>query len=141
MIDTARWFAKFNILGIWEKPTWIHLISVTDFLEATRQAIIKENISGIYHIGDEGKQTLQEFLDVATAHWGYARPVRMNRKIINLAATVFELFSFLFGTKSPLTRDFVTIGMVSYFGDTIRMRKELLSELAYPTFRDGIDTM
>ena len=65
----------------------------------------------------------------------------MNRKIINLAATVFELFSFLFGTKSPLTRDFVTIGMVSYFGDTIRMRKELLSELAYPTFRDGIDTM
>jgi len=29
---------------------------------------------------------------------------------------------------------------VSYYGDTSRMRLELLPELKYPTFRDGLDT-
>ncbi len=141
MIDTARWFAKYNILGIWKKPTWIHLISIPDYLEATKQAIIKENIEGIYHIGDEGKQTLQEFLDSATKHWGYRKPVRMNLKIIMFVAKLFEIFSFLFGTKSPLTKDFVKIGMVSYYGDTTRMRSELLTDLKYKTFKDGIETL
>ncbi len=141
MIDTARWFAKYNILGIWKKPTWIHLISIPDYLEATKQAIIKKNIKGIYHIGDEGKQTLQEFLDLATKHWGYRKPVRMNLKIILFVAKLFELFSFIFGTKSPLTKDFIKIGMVSYYGDTTRMKNELLSELKYKTFKEGIGTL
>lgn len=141
MIDTARWFAKHKILGIWRKPTWIHLISTQDYLEATKQAIIKENISGIYHIGDEGKQTLQQFLDDATEKWGYRKPVRMNVKIILLVARVFELFSYLLGTKSPLTRDFIKIGMVSYYGDTARMRNELLNELKYNNYKEGIETL
>ena len=54
------------------------------------------------------------------------------------AAKGFELFSSLFGTKSPLTNDFVKIGMVSYYGDTSRMRKELLPELKYKTYKDGM---
>ena len=141
MIDAARWFAKHHILGIWKKQTWIHLISIADYLEATKQAIIKSNIKGIYHIGDEGKQTLQEFLDSATEKWGYRKPVRMNVKIILFAARIFELASFLLGTKSPLTRDFVKIGLVSYYGDTTRMNNELLKELKYKTYKEGMETL
>ncbi len=48
-----------------------------------------------------------------------------------------EIVSFLFNVRSPLTRDFITIGMVSYYGDTSRMRKELLKELKYGNFREG----
>ena len=92
MIDTTKWFAKYSILGIWRKPTWIHLISTQDYLEATKQAIIKENIKGIFHIGDEGKQTLQEFLDAATIKWGYRKPVRMNVKIIFLLQKYLKYF-------------------------------------------------
>ena len=141
MIDTARWFAKYKILGIWGKPICIHLISIQDYLETTKNAIIKDNINGIYHIGDDGKQTLQEFLDAATKKWGYRKPVRMNVKIILFVAKVFEFFSLIFNVRSPLTRDFVKIGMVSYYGDTLRMRKELLSELKYKTYKDGIETL
>ncbi|MCF8299387.1 MAG: NAD(P)-dependent oxidoreductase [Saprospiraceae bacterium] len=141
MIDAARWFAKHRILGIWKKPTWIHLISKRDFCESTKQAIIKDGINGIYHIGDDGKQTLQEFLDAATNYWGYKPPLRMPVGVLMFVARSFELFSFLFGVKSPLTRDFVTIGMVSYYGDTKRMRTELLKDLKYRTFKEGIDTL
>jgi hypothetical protein len=56
------------------------------------------------------------------------------------AAQIFELFSFLFGTRSPLTKDFIKIGQVSYYGDTTRMRKELLPHLKYRTFEDGLET-
>lgn len=141
MVDTARWFAKYRILGIWRKPNWIHLISKQDFLETTKQALIKDNIKGIYHLGDEGKQTLQEFLDDATTHWGYRKPVRMNVNLILFVAKIFEIFSFLFGIKSPLTKDFIKIGMASYYSDTTRMRKELLKELRFKTYKEGIDTL
>ncbi|MDL2262816.1 NAD(P)-dependent oxidoreductase, partial [Bacteroidales bacterium OttesenSCG-928-I21] len=141
MIDAARWFSKYRLLGVWKKPTWIHLISTDDYLEATKQAIIKENISGIYHVGDDGEQTLQEFLNAATRQWGYGKPHRMPVWMIMLAARMFELFSAVFNTKSPLTRDFIKIGMVSYYGDTSRMKKELLPELKYKTYSDGIKTL
>lgn len=141
MIDAARWFAKYKLLGIWKKPTWIHLISTIDFLESTRNAIIKEGIKGIYHIGDEGKQTLQEFLDDCTKYWGYKKPWRMPINLILFVARVFEIFSLVLGTRSPLTRDFVEIGRVSYYGDTTRMRKELLVKLNYLNYQEGIQTM
>ncbi|MCD8178553.1 MAG: hypothetical protein LUE98_14475 [Tannerellaceae bacterium] len=55
------------MLGVWQQPTYIHLISKDDFIAATIATIEKENIQGIYHIGDEGIQTLQVFLDVITS--------------------------------------------------------------------------
>ena len=139
MIDTAEWFGKHYLLGIWKKPTYIHLISKDDFLSATTAAIEKENTNGIYHIGDEGVQTLQEFLDKVARYKNYRKPWRMPNWIIMTAAQVFELFSALFGTRSPLTKDFVTIGQVSYYGDTTRMRNELLPKLKYKTFEDGLE--
>lgn len=140
MIDAALWFAKHYLLGIWKEPTHIHLISTIDFLESTKNAVIKKGINGIYNIGDEGKQTLQEFFDDITSYCGYKKPWRMPLWLIMLAARMFEFFSMLFGTRSPLTRDFVKIGMVSYYGDTTRMRKELLPELTYKTYKEGIKT-
>jgi len=44
-------------------------------------------------------------------------------------------------TRSPLRRDFVTIGRVSYCGDTARMRAELLPTLQYSTLADGLSTL
>ena len=55
------------------------------------------------------------------------------------AARVFEATSALFQVPSPLTRDFLDIGHVSYYGDTRRMRADLLPTLKYPTMRDGAD--
>lgn len=141
MIEGARWFARHRLLGIWKKPTWIHLISKADFLEAVSRAIIEPGIEGIYHLGDDGIQTLQEFLDNATAFWGYRKPWRMPVGMIFFAARIFEWWSWLSGSKSPLTRDFIKIGMVSYYGDTGRMRKELLRVLKYRTYRDGMETL
>jgi nucleoside-diphosphate-sugar epimerase len=140
MIDTAEWFGKHYLLGIWKKPTYIHLISKADFLSATTAAINSQEAQGIYHIGDEGIQTLQEFLDTVAKHKKYHKPWRMPLWMIMTAAQTFELFSFLFGTRSPLTKDFVKIGRISYYGDTTRMRKELLPDLKYRTFKDGLDT-
>lgn len=141
MIDAAKWFAKHKLLGIWKKPTWIHLISKDDYLEATKNSIVKNNISGIYHLGDEGTQTLQEFFDDAATHWGYRKPIRMSQNLIFFAARLFEFYSRLFNTRSPLTRDFIRIGMVSYYGDTSRMRSELLEYLKYRTYKEGIETL
>jgi nucleoside-diphosphate-sugar epimerase len=139
MIDAARWFASYKLLGVWKKPTWIHLISKTDFLAATQNAILRDGIQGIYHIGDEGKQTLQEFLDKICKYWGYKKPWRMPVSLIMFAARLFEGWSLLFGTRSPLTRDFVKIGMASYYGNTTKMRKELLEDLSYKNFLEGIN--
>ena len=61
--------------------------------------------------------------------------------MINTAARGFDLSSRLFGVKSPLTLDFVRIGRVSYYGDTSRMRKELLPRLKYRNFREGLETL
>ncbi len=141
MIDAARWLSRYWLLGIWKKATWIHLISKDDFLEAAKNAVIKDHISGIYHIGDDGVQTLQEFLDIATGHWGYKKPWRLPLSVINLAAGICELFSWLFNTKSPLTCDFIKIATISYYGETSRMKKDLLPNLKYKNFLEGINIL
>ena len=139
MIDTAEWFGRHCLLGIWEKPTWIHLISKDDFLSTATAAIDNKNAQGIYHIGDEGVQTLQEFLDRIAQYKRYRKPWRMPLWMIIAAAQFFELFSAIFNTRSPLTKDFVTIGRTSYYGDTTRMRNDLLPELKYKTFENGLE--
>ncbi|MFT3993124.1 MAG: NAD(P)-dependent oxidoreductase [Dysgonomonas sp.] len=139
MIDAGQWFARHYMLGIWKKPTYIHLISKPDFVNATIAAAEKPDIKGIYHIGDEGVQTLQEFLDDITVYKKSHKPWRMPVWMIMTAARSFELFSAIFNTQSPLTVDFVKIGMASYYGDTERMRKELLPDLKYKTYKEGME--
>jgi nucleoside-diphosphate-sugar epimerase len=137
MIDAARWLSQRRLLGVWKEPTWIHLISKDDFVAATGNAVIRPDISGIYHLGDEGRQTLQEFLDTSAMAWGTTKPWRLPLGFIYAAARLCEWQSMLFGTASPLTQDLITIGRCSYYGDTARMRAELLPQLRYATLALG----
>jgi len=141
MIDAAEWFAKRMILGVWREPTEIHLISKTDFCRAVVAAIRNESATGVFHIGDEGDDTLQSFLDFACKIWGCRRPWRMPLWLIYLAANIFELVSGAFGTISPLTKDFIDIGRVPYYGDTSRFREELLPDLKYANISEGAEEM
>jgi hypothetical protein len=61
--------------------------------------------------------------------------------LIYAAAAGFEMVSKVFGTKSPLTRDFIDIGRVSYFGDTSRFRRELLPDLKFRNIVEGIQEL
>jgi nucleoside-diphosphate-sugar epimerase len=137
MVDAAEWFAKKNLLGVWRDPTEIHLISKTDFNRAVVATIKNSKASGIYHVGDEGDDTLQSFLDFACDVWKHKKPWRMPLWLIYLAAEIFEFISRVFKTKSPLTRDFIDIGRVSYYGDTSRFRSELLPKLKYSNVYEG----
>lgn len=141
MIEAARWLAGRRLLGVWREPTGIQLVSTPDFLAATTAAAVKENISGIYHAGDERPITLQEFLDEACKLWGFARPWRMPLWMIYCAASLCEIFAGVFRTPSPLTQDAIDIGRVSYWGDTKRFREELVPSLTYSTFESGKATL
>lgn len=141
MIDAAKWFAQKGLLGVWKEPTQIHLVSKTDFCRAVVAAARNPKAMGIYHVGDEGVDTLQSFLDWACRTWSYGKPRRIPVGFIYAAAEVCELASRLFGIKSPLTRDFIDIGRVPYYGDTTRFRAELLPHLKYPTIYDGVEEM
>ena len=141
MIEGARWLARRRMLGVWQEPTTIQLVSTDDFLSATRTAIERPGASGIYHIGDEKPVTLQEFLDAACEHWRCARPWRMPLWMIYTAAGLCEVTASITGQPSPLTRDFIDIGRVSYWGDTRRAREELIPTLRYPTLESGLNTL
>ena len=126
MIDAARWLAARRLLAVWREPTWIQLISTVDCMSAIAAAVLRDGIRGIYHLGDEQPVTLQQFLDTACRQWGCATPWRLPVWTIELAAAACEAFALAAGTLAPLTRDFVRIGRVPYWGDTSRMRGELL---------------
>lgn len=138
MLDSGKNLMKYHLLAVWRKPKWIHLISIDDFLEATKQAVIKDNVNGIYQLGDERPMYLQDFLDIMAKHLGYSKPWRLPVWCIFTAAQLVEIYARIFHTKSPLTKDFIKIGMVSYCGDITRMKKELLPVLKYSTIDEGI---
>ncbi len=138
MIEAGRWLMRRRLLGVWRKPTWIHLLALPDFLAATGAAIERPGISGIYNLGDDRPLTLQEFLDTLADRWGYRRPWRAPAWAFTAAAAGCEVVVAVLGTPSPLTRDFIRIGRVSYVMDTTRMKLELLPVLAYPTLHSGL---
>ncbi len=141
MIEAAKWLARHRLLAVWREPTFIHLISTQDYLNATESAVAKEEARGIYHVGDEQPVTLQDFLDEACHAWRCRVPWRVPVRLIYLAAALCELFASIARTRSPLTRDFITIGRVSYCGDTSRTRNELIDRLRFPTLAEGIVTL
>ncbi len=141
MVEAARWLARRRLLGVWRDPTWIHLLSTADYLCAVEATIFKPNVRGIYHVGDEKPVTLQHFLDEACRVWGCAHPTRMPVWVIFTAAWLCEVFARLTGKASPLTRDFIRIGRVSYWGDTTRAREELIPILVHPTLESGLCTL
>jgi nucleoside-diphosphate-sugar epimerase len=141
MIEGARWLARHRLLGVWREPTWIQLVSTEDFLAATEAAIVNPEARGIYHIGDERPVTLQHFLETACRAWRLPLPQPMPAWLIMAAASLCEFFAGIARTPAPLTRDFIRIGRVSYWGDTGRARRELIPVLRYPTLESGIGTL
>jgi nucleoside-diphosphate-sugar epimerase len=141
MIDAARWLARRRLLCVWPEPTLYQLLSTADYLHAVEAAIFKPAVRGIYHVGDEQPVTLQQFLDEACRVWGYHLPVRIPFSMIYTGAWLCECFATIARTPSPLTRDFVTLGRVSHWGDTSRARKELIPQLLHPTLESGLSTL
>lgn len=141
MLDAGKYLMAKHLLAVWRKPTWIHLIPIDDFLEATKQAVIKDTVNGIYQLGDEKPMYLQDFLNIMAKHLGYSKPWRLPVWCIFTAAQLVETYAKIFHTKSPLTKDFIKIGMVSYTGDITRMKKDLLPELKYPSIGEGISIL
>jgi len=138
MIEAARWLLRHRLLAVWQQPTWEHLLALPDFHAAVVAAIEGEHAAGVYNLADDLPITLQECLDTVAAHWGFAKPWRLPRWCFPLAGACCEAFAALSGGAAPLTRDFVTIGMVSSCADTSRMKRELLPRLAYPSLREGL---
>lgn len=138
MIEAARWLMARRLLGVWPGPTWYQLIALPDFIACVQAAIEGSSTEGIYHLGDDQPITLQHFLDVLAEHWGYPKPWRLPGWTIYTAAAAVEAFALIAGAPAPLHRDFIRIGMVSHYGDTTRMRQELLADLEYPTLEDGL---
>src|SRR5581483_2985494 len=141
MIDAARWLAERRLLGVWREPVTFQFISTIDYLRATEAAILRPGIRGVYHVGDEKPVTLQEFLDKACDVWNCRRPFRVPLWSVYAVASLCELFAAILKKPSPLTRDFITIGRVSHWGDTKRARDALIPELTYRTLDDGLATL
>lgn len=141
MIEAARWLARRRLLCVWPEPTLFQLLATADYLRATEVAAVKPAVHGIYHVGDERPVTVQEFLDAACRTWGYRRPRRIPFPMIYACASMCEWFARIAGTPSPLTRDFVSLGRVSHWGDTVRTRAELIPELMHPTLESGLSTL
>jgi nucleoside-diphosphate-sugar epimerase len=141
MIDAARWLARHRLLAVWREPTLMQLVSTADYLRATEAAIVSPGAHGIYHVGDERPITLQDFLDRACDQWGCPRPRRVPVWVVYATAALCELVAAAAGTRSWFTRDFITIGRVSHWGDTRRARAELMPELVYPTLESGLSTL
>jgi nucleoside-diphosphate-sugar epimerase len=138
MIEAARWLLRRRLMAVWREPTWEHLLALPDFLKAVTAAIEGAHVSGVYNVADDQPLTLQEFLDTVAVHWGYPKPWRCPRWMFPLAGASCEMVASILGTKSPLTRDFIKIGMVSSVADTSRMKRELLPHLAYPSLKQGL---
>lgn len=141
MIEAARWLLRRNLMAVWPKPTWIHLLALPDFLDCVVVAIEGAEICGVYNLGDDQPLTLQQFLDATATHWGFRKPWRFPEWSFYFAGWCCETFARLFGTPSPLTRDFIRIGMAPYVSDTSRMKAELLPRLAYPTLGEGLQLL
>ena len=141
MIEAARWLARHRLLCVWKEPTLLQLLSTADYLRAVEAAVTKPGVRGIYHVGDEQPVTVQRFLDEACRVWGYPKPVRIPWPMIYVSACLCEGFAMVARTRSPLTRDFVTLGRVPHWGDTTRARAELIPALVYPNLEAGLPTM
>ncbi|MFY9271036.1 MAG: NAD(P)-dependent oxidoreductase [Candidatus Manganitrophaceae bacterium] len=137
LIEAAHWLLKYRLLALWKKPTWVHLLALPDFLTLLKIGIERDDLFGIYNICDDRPLLLQDFLDGLAAQWGYPKPWRLPAFSFYLAAVLSEVVATILKTPSPLTRDIIKMGMTSVVADTSRMKRELLPDLAYPTFREG----
>jgi nucleoside-diphosphate-sugar epimerase len=138
LTEAARWLMRKRFLAVWREPTWIHLLALPDFLTLVGLSIERDNLSGIYNLGDDRPLLIQEFLDRLAAHWGYSKPWRLRAFAFYWAAAVCENTATLLRTGTPLTRDMVEMAMTSVVAETTRMKRDLMPRLAYPSLDQGL---
>ena len=138
LTDATRWLMRKRLLAVWREPTWIHLLALPDFLTLVELSIEKDNLSGIYNLGDDRPLLIQEFLDRLAAHWGYRKPWRLPGFAFYWAASICENTASLLRTGTPLTRDMVEMAMTSVVAETTRMKQDLIPRLAYPSLEQGM---
>jgi hypothetical protein len=108
-------------MAVWRRPTWYHLISITDFVLAVEQACRSPRSSGIYLLGDERPMLLQELLDTMAVRWGFAGHSCLPEWMFTAAAGAVEGFA-LASHAVPDPPHLMRIGMVSHVCDTARMK-------------------
>jgi len=59
LIEAARWLMRRRLMATWRKPTWIHLLALSDFLRIIRIVIEEDNLFGIYNLGDDQPMLVQ----------------------------------------------------------------------------------
>jgi nucleoside-diphosphate-sugar epimerase len=138
LIRAARTLMRYKLLAVWNRPTWIHLLALPDFLRTVEIAVERDGLHGIYNICDDCPVLLQEFLDTLATHWGLTRPHRIPAVSFKVAAALCEVLATLFRTRTPLTRDMIAMAMTSVVADTSRVKRELRQELQYPSFKEGL---
>jgi nucleoside-diphosphate-sugar epimerase len=138
LLEACRKLLNWHLLSIWRNPTWVHLLSLPDFLRVAELAIENEEVEGIYNVCDDEPITLQDFLDQLAKHWGYQKPARLPEVVFYLSAILIEVLTGIFHTRCPISREVLRMGMTSSVADTTRMKKELIPSLLYPTWREGL---
>ena len=129
MIRAVRWMLRHRVMAIWKKPTWAHLLALPDFLAALQTVIESESADGIYQ------------LDKLADYWQFARALRLPEWSFHSAGALCELVALMVRTAAPLNPDIVNAGMTSCVADTTRMKREVLSSLAYPTIDHGLSLL
>ncbi len=139
LIEAARWLLRRRLMAIWRRPTWVHLIALPDLFRAVDAALTNDRAEGIYNICDDAPLLLGDFLDRLAEHWGFARPLRLPEWTFHSSAVACEIAATLLRVPAPLTRDIIHLAMVSSVADTSRVKEELLPNLQYPSFQEGLE--
>lgn len=141
LVEAARWLMRRRLMAVWPEPTWLHLIALPDFLQCVRRVCSLDRVEGIYSLGDDCPLSLQDALDKLAGHWRLPRPRRLSRRVFRFGAAAIEDFCALARLPAPLTREFLSAGMISSVADTSRMKKELLPVLRYPELESGLEIL
>jgi nucleoside-diphosphate-sugar epimerase len=138
LTDAAKKYLRYHMLAIWRKPTWIHLLSLPDFLEITKYSIERVDLDGILNIADDRPIVLKDFLNLLAQYHNCSKPHILPEGLFRFAANSFDLISRIFRCTVPLNPDILQMGMMSAVCDTSRLKNELGYQLKYPTLKEGI---
>jgi nucleoside-diphosphate-sugar epimerase len=138
LVRAARWLLRRRLLAVWREPTWVHLIALPDAVAAVAAAVEKPGLRGVYNVCDERPLSLQEFLDALADADGCRRAWRLPKWCFHAAAATVEGAARVLGTRTPINRDILRMGMTSVVADTSRCRAELLPRLHCPTLAEGL---
>jgi nucleoside-diphosphate-sugar epimerase len=138
LVEAARRLLRWRLLPVWRERTWVHLIHVEDAARAVTAGVEQATCTGVYNVCDERPLTIQELFDSLADHFGSPRPLRLPAWCFRTAAWCCQAFTRLLRLPCPMHPDMIRMGMTSAVADTSRFRRELLTQLHYPSLEDGL---